>query len=158
MFKGAQEDVWQVINDPDALRRALLGCKEFAPTGDGHYAVSLQLGFAFIKSLYTGSVKMSDVVTLHSYTLALSGKGPLGSARGEGRFTLEQSPGGDQTALRYTGSVEVAGSIARLGDRIIRAGAQLAIQQFFAALQREIARVSSDSERHENSGRLAASL
>ena len=155
-FHAAREAVWRAFYNPDALRRTLPNCREFNAVGDGEYSVKLALGFAFLKSVYTGSVKLSDVNPPHSYTLTLSGRGPLGRAKGMGHFTLEPSDDGLGTLVCYLGSVQVAGKVGALGHAVVKAGAQLAIGQFFAAMEREVRRADLlDERRKVEDGNLA---
>jgi carbon monoxide dehydrogenase subunit G len=156
-FSQPVEEVWRTLYNPRSLRRALPGCKEFDAVSAGEYRVKLVLGFAFIKSLYTGSVRLADVAPPNSYTLHLSGKGPLGGAVGKGSFRLEPSDDGRGTVVSYVGDVQVSGRVAALGHSVIKAGAHLAIGQFFSAMEREIRRTAlADDTKISERDRLAA--
>ena len=138
-FNAPQPVVWRVLTDPDTLRRSLPGCQKFEPTPDGGYEISLSIGIAAIKGTYTGTVRMLNERPPEFYTLKMSAKGGAGFVEGHGDFTL--APGGEtgqETLLTYTGQAQVGGKIAGVGQRLLQAGANLVIGQFFRALDKEV--------------------
>ena len=138
-FKASQQAVWEVLTDPDTLQRTLPGCQRFDPQDDGSYAVTLSIGIASIKGTYTGTVQLLNEDPPNSYSLKVSAKGGVGFIDGQGDFVL--TPTGDndrQTKLDYTGKAQVGGKIAGVGQRLLHAGANLIIGQFFRAVDREV--------------------
>jgi carbon monoxide dehydrogenase subunit G len=67
--------------------------------------------------------------------------GAAGFVDGRGDFHLAPT-GADnaQTLLTYTGDAQVGGKIAGVGQRLIKAGAQMIAGQFFKALEKELVR------------------
>src|SRR5438270_9425089 len=138
-FDAPQSIVWQVLTDPETLHRALPGCRQFEVQADGSYKVTLSIGIAAVKGTYTGTVQMLNERPPHSYTLKMSAKGGVGFVEGQGDFTL--TPTGEdnrQTLLSYTGQAHAGGKIAGVGQRLLQAGANLVIGQFFKALDKEV--------------------
>ena len=142
-FSAPQQIVWRVLTDPDTLRRTLPGCQKFDPQPDGGYAVTLTIGIAVIKGSYAGSVYMLNERPPDSYTLKLSARGAVGFVAGQGDFILSpDAEDGQKTHLKYTGQAQVGGRVAAVGQRLLHAGANLVIGQFFKALDKEVARGS----------------
>ena len=138
-FDAPQSSVWKVLTDPETLKRTLPGCQKFEPQGDGRYAVTLTIGIAAIKGTYTGTVQLLNEKPPDTYSLKMSAKGGVGFVDGQGDFVL--NPDGDsKTLLTYTGQAQVGGKVAGLGQRVLHAGANLVIGQFFRALDKEVAR------------------
>jgi carbon monoxide dehydrogenase subunit G len=76
-----------------------------------------------------------------AYSLKVSAKGGVGFLDGQGDFILAPVDGKkDKTLLTYTGQAHAGGKIAGVGQRLIHAGANLVIGQFFKALDKEVAR------------------
>jgi uncharacterized protein len=139
IFDAPQADVWRVLTDPQVLQRTLPGCQKFDPTEDGGYSVTMSIGIAAVKGVYTGGVQMLNERPPESYTLKLSAKGGVGFVDGQGDFVLApDGANGEKTLLTYTGQAQVGGKIAGVGQRLIHAGANLVIGQFFKALEKEI--------------------
>jgi carbon monoxide dehydrogenase subunit G len=136
-FDAPQAVMWRVLTDPDTLRRCLPGCQKFDPLPDGSYAITLTIGIAAIKGTYTGTVHLLNEQPPDSYTLKMSAKGGVGFVDGRGDFKLAPDSS-DKTLLTYTGEAHVGGKVAGLGQRVVHAGANLVIGQFFRAIQREV--------------------
>ena len=146
-FDAPQQVVWEVLTDPDTLRRTLPGCQKFDPQPDGSYNITLSIGIAAIKGAYTGTVHLLDEKPPDSYSLKVSAKGGAGFIDGRGDFTL--APDGEeneQTLLSYTGQAQVGGKIAGVGQRLLHAGANLVAGQFFKALEKEVAARGASDE------------
>src|SRR4051812_17282898 len=56
-----QDVVWEVLTDPETLRRTLPSCQKFELQPDGSYLVTMSIGIASIKGTYSGKVQMVDV-------------------------------------------------------------------------------------------------
>jgi uncharacterized protein len=138
-FDAPQAAVWHVLTDPDALGRSLPGCQKFDLQPDGAYAITLTIGIAAIKGTYNGTVQMLNEKPPDSYTLKMSAKGGVGFVEGRGDFKLAPD-GDDKTLLTYTGEAHVGGKVAGLGQRVVHAGANLVIGQFFRAMEKEVKR------------------
>jgi len=136
-FDAPQQAVWHVLTDPETLRRTLPGCQKFEKRDDGAYDVILSIGIASIKGTYTGTVHLLNEKPPDAYTLKMSAKGGVGFVDGEGDFVLSPE-GDDKTLLSYTGTAHVGGKIAGVGQRLLHAGANLIIGQFFRAMEKEV--------------------
>jgi carbon monoxide dehydrogenase subunit G len=86
-----------------------------------------------IKGTFNGRVKISDRVDPESYTMEVEGSGPQGQVTGVGKLTFVESGGG--TTVRYEGSANVRGTIARVGARMIQPAARTIVGQFFGCLE-----------------------
>jgi len=138
-FDAPQQMVWEVLTDPDTLKRTLPGCQKFEPLGDGKYDISMSIGIAAIKGTYSGTVHLLNEQPPDSYTLKVSAKGAVGFIDGQGDFKLAPAEGGsEKTELSYTGHAQVGGKIAGVGQRLLHAGANLVIGMFFKALEKEV--------------------
>ncbi len=138
-FDAPQAIVWRILTDPETLRRCLPGCQKFDSLPDGSYSITLTIGIAAIKGTYTGTVQMLNEQPPNAYTLKMSAKGGVGFVDGRGDFELTPQDS-VTTLLTYTGKAHVGGKIAGLGQRVIHAGANLIIGQFFRAMEKEVKR------------------
>jgi 2-furoyl-CoA dehydrogenase large subunit len=66
--------------------------------------------------------------------LAGKGKGPLGTAEGDGRVSLSQTQTG--TRLDYTYSFALSGKIVAVGARMIESATGIVLKQLFERLGR----------------------
>jgi len=127
--------VYAALTDPDVLRRCIPGCESLERTGDYAYAATMKAGVGAIKGVFKGNVRLEDMRPPEHYRIVVEGKGAPGFLKGAGEFDLEER--GDSTTIAYTGDVQVGGTIAGVGQRMIQATAKMMASQFFTALEAE---------------------
>ncbi len=135
-LSAARERVWRALIDPEALRRCIPGCESLERTGENTYAATLRAGVGAIKGVFKGNVRLEDVRAPEHYRLVVDGKGQPGFLKGSGDLDLEEREGG-ATLVRYAGDVQVGGTIAGVGQRMIQGAAKMMASQFFTAVEAE---------------------
>ena len=112
-------------------------------TGEDAYSVTIRAGVGSIKGVFNGNVHLSDLRPPQHYRIVVDGKGAPGFLKGTGDFELAAS--GEQTAIKYSGDVQVGGTIASVGQRMIQASAKMMAAQFFTALEAEAATAEGEA-------------
>lgn len=135
-MSAARERVYQCLTDPDVLQRCIPGCERLEKTGENSYAATIRTGVGSIKGLFTGNVRLEDMRPPEHYRIVVDGKGTPGFAKGTGDFDLEAT-GPNETTLKYSGDLQVGGTIAGVGQRMIQGTAKMMASQFFTALEAE---------------------
>jgi carbon monoxide dehydrogenase subunit G len=135
-ISAARERVYQCLTDPEVLQRCIPGCEKLEKTGDNTYAATIRTGVGSIKGVFAGTVRLEDMRPPEHYRIVVDGKGTPGFAKGSGDFDLEAA-GPDTTILKYSGDLQVGGTIAGVGQRMIQATAKMMASQFFTALEAE---------------------
>jgi uncharacterized protein len=138
-----RERVFQLLTDPNVLARCIPGCEQLLKTGENTYAATLRAGVGSIKGVFKGSVRLDDIVPPSHYRIVIEGKGQPGFLKGSGDLDLEDIPGG-VTLIRYSGQVQVGGTIASVGQRMIQGASKMMASQFFTALGAEAQTASGD--------------
>ncbi|MBW8285620.1 MAG: carbon monoxide dehydrogenase subunit G [Rhizobium sp.] len=140
------ETVWQALNDPEILRRAIPGCESLEKTSDTNMTAKVVLKVGPIKAKFEGAVELQNLNPPHSYTIAGEGKGGLaGFAKGGADVSLE-ADGPDATILTYTVKAEVGGKIAQLGSRLIDSTSKKLAGEFFAKFGQIVAADGASGE------------
>jgi uncharacterized protein len=134
-LRAKRERVYQVLTDPEVLRRCIPGCERLEKTSENAYALTLRAGVGSIKGVFTGNVRLEDLRAPSHYRLAVDGKGQPGFLKGTGDLDLEEQ--GDATLIKYQGDVQVGGTIASVGQRMIQGAAKMIASQFFTAIEAE---------------------
>ena len=135
-ISAPRQKVWDALNDPAVLSKAIPGCEKFEKIGDEEYAITQTVGIASIRGRYTGKMAMRDKKPPESCTLKIEGKGPGGFVNGTAKVTLPD--GGDKTELSYDSDMQVGGLLASLGSRLIEPVAKQLVGQFFKSLEQQI--------------------
>ena len=132
-FDAPPRAVWDLLVDIDAVAACLPGCESMDPIGENRYRVVLTMGIAAITGRYEGTIEMTDLEPPNSYRLVVEGRGTPGFVTGGGAISLRESDGGTHVAV--DGTVQVGGTIARVGQRLIGSVAKRMMDRFFACLQ-----------------------
>lgn len=135
-FEATREEVWAALNDPEVLARTIPGCQRLDQVGDNEYETTLKVGLQAVRGVYTGRVRIDNLVPLDSYEIHVDGKGSNGFLKGAGTIKLRSD--GAQTILDYGGEAQVGGTIASVGQRLIDGAARTLITQSLKALAQQI--------------------
>jgi carbon monoxide dehydrogenase subunit G len=134
-LRAKRERVFQALADPEVLARCIPGCERLEKTGENSYAATLRAGVGSIKGLFKGNVRLEDMRPPSHYRIVVDGKGQPGFLKGAGDLDLEEHDG--ETLIKYAGDVQVGGTIASVGQRMIQGSARMMAAQFFTALEAE---------------------
>jgi uncharacterized protein len=143
-MNGAQQAVYDTLNDPAVLRECLPGCEKFDEIAPGRYEAILKAGVAGIRGTFTGTVTLSDTVSPSSYTLTVEGSFSGGFVKGVGKMIL--TPDGDsKTKVAYSGDGQIGGPLASVGQRLMMPAARMLINQFFKCMDGKLQASSATS-------------
>ncbi len=134
-LEASRERVYQALVNPEVLQRCIPGCERLERTGDNTFAATIRAGVGSIKGLFDGKVRLEDLREPEHFRMVVEGKGAPGFLKGSGDLDLEQD--GDFTKVNYSGDVQVGGTIASVGQRMIQGTAKMMASQFFTCLGAE---------------------
>ncbi|HYK22013.1 MAG TPA: carbon monoxide dehydrogenase subunit G, partial [Pyrinomonadaceae bacterium] len=137
-----RERVYQCLIDPQVLQRCIPGCERLEKTGDNTFAATIRTGVGSIKGLFNGTARLEDLREPEHLRIVLDGKGSPGFLKGAGDLNLEAIETG--TKVSYSGDVQVGGTIASVGQRMIQGTAKMMATQFFTSLAAEAATAVGD--------------
>jgi hypothetical protein len=126
---------YAVLRDPAVLARCIPGCESLEKTGENEYAMKMKMALAAFSGLFEGKVAIADSTPPVSFRLLVEGKGKVGFMKGGGLLSLAAQDAG--TMVSYDGDVQVGGTIAAVGQRLIDSTARMMIKRFFDKLAAE---------------------
>src|SRR5216684_1884592 len=144
-INASRECVYALITDPEVLRRCIPGCESLEKTGENTYAAIMKAGVGVVKGTFKGNVKLEEMRPPEHYRIVVDGKGGPGFVKGTGDFDLEEKDGA--TLIRYSGEMQVGGTIAGIGQRMIQGAARMMASQFFNALEAETTSAEGEAPR-----------
>jgi carbon monoxide dehydrogenase subunit G len=134
-LNAPRERVYKALIDPEVLQRCIPGCERLEKTAENAYSATIRTGIGAIKGVFTGIVRLEDMRPPEHYRIVVEGKGAPGFLKGSGNLDLEEQ--GEGTLIRYTGDLQLGGTLASVGQRMIQASAKMMASQFFTALEVE---------------------
>jgi carbon monoxide dehydrogenase subunit G len=127
-----QDRAYALLQDPDVLARCMPGCEGLEKIGEGEYAMKMKMMLAAVSGRFDGKVRITDADPPHKFRLTVEGSGKIGFMKGDGLLTL--TPVDGATNVAYDGEVQVGGTIAAVGQRLIDTTAKMLIKRFFDKL------------------------
>lgn len=122
---GPPEKLWELLQDPEFLKEIMPGCKELKQTEEDHFTGIIEAKIGAISSRYTTKFSIYDKNPPHSYRLKVEGNGKGGFVNADTHIVLAATQ--DGTEMKYDGEVNIGGTIARIGQRLIDAASKMLI-------------------------------
>jgi carbon monoxide dehydrogenase subunit G len=136
------EDAYHMLQDPAVLARCMPGCESLEKIGEGEYAMKMKMVLAAISGQFTGKVTIADPEPPLKFRLIVEGAGKIGFMKGSGLLNLAAVGAG--TEVSFDGEVQVGGTIASVGQRLIDTTSRMLIKRFFDKLNGEVSRAAAD--------------
>tara|TARA_B100001059_G_C17560143_1_gene439657 strand:- start:144 stop:725 length:582 start_codon:yes stop_codon:yes gene_type:complete len=133
-----KQKVWEALNDPEVLKKAIPGCEEFTKNSDTEFAAKATNKIGPFNATFTGDIELGDLDPPNSYKISGSGNSPVGFASGEATVKLEDFENG--TKLIYEVEANVGGKIAQVGSRLIDMTAKKMADIFFGKFSKLISK------------------
>jgi hypothetical protein len=134
-LRANRDRVYAALIDPQVLKRCIPGCEKLEMSGENSYSTTMRAGIGSIKGLFTGNVHLEEMRQPDHYRIVVDGKGQPGFLKGSGDLDLAEQDG--KTIVKYSGEVQVGGTIAGVGQRMIQGAAKMMAAQFFTAIEAE---------------------
>ena len=126
-----------LLQDPIVLARSMPGCEALDRIGENEYAMRMKMTIASLAGRFEGKVRIADSDPPHSFRLVVEGTGRIGFMKGDG--VLRFSHAGPGSTVHYEGDVQVGGTIANVGQRLVETTAKMLIKRFFEKMNAEAA-------------------
>ena len=136
-IKLEKQKVWEALNNPEILKKAIPGCEEFIKKSNTEFAATAKNKIGPFNASFSGDIELKDIDAPNSYKISGSGNSPVGFASGEADVKLEDING--ETNLIYTVEANVGGKIAQVGSRLIDMTAKKMADVFFGKFSELIA-------------------
>ncbi len=126
------EQTYAMMQDPQVLAKAMPGCESLEKIGENEYRMKMKMALAALSGAFEGKIRIAEQTPPSSFRLEVDGSGKVGFLKGAGVLTLKPSEA--STEVAYEGDVQVGGTIAAVGQRLIDATAKSMIKKFFENL------------------------
>ena len=137
-FNGPRATVWELLQDPAVLAKALPGTERLTQTGEDRFEGVMKVSIGpMTAAQFTVNVTLEDKVAPERYKMQIDSKGNVGFARGTAAVELSEQADGS-TLMQYTSDVHVGGRIASVGQRLLDSVAKMMMRQALDALDKEL--------------------
>lgn len=138
VFNGPRGKVWDLLQDPEVLAKALPGTERLMRAGDDRFEGVMKVSVGPVTAAkFDVAVTLTDKVAPERFTMHIDGKGGVGHTRGTATIALAEQ-GAGQTLMQYSSDVQVGGKIAAVGQRLLESVSKSMMAKALEALQREL--------------------
>ncbi|HEY3130179.1 MAG TPA: carbon monoxide dehydrogenase subunit G [Acidobacteriota bacterium] len=137
LFPATAETVWRRLMDPDALQRAIPGCRQITAIEEDQYQLEIGVIVGSVKGTFLGNIALRNLNPPVSYEMQVDSAGKAGFVRGIGTIRLQTE--GEQTRVLYEGEVQIGGAVASVGQRLIQAVSKKITNNFFESMKENLA-------------------
>jgi len=127
-----QERAYELLQDSEVLAKAMPGCERLEKIAENEYRMKMKVVLASLAGNFDTRVKIADQTPPLSFRLLVEGSGRPGFLRGDGVLKLTST--GTGTEVSYDGDVQIGGTIAAVGQRLLDGTAKMLIKKFFESL------------------------
>ena len=137
-FEGPRERVWEILQDPAVLAKALPGTKTLTQVGEDRYQGVMKVSIGPVNAAeFAMTVELKDKVAPERFSMVIDGKGGVGFTKGTASIALDEQSG-PVTVMTYTSDVQVGGKIAAVGQRLLESVGKMMTRQALDALNNEL--------------------
>jgi carbon monoxide dehydrogenase subunit G len=139
VFNGPRAAVYELLQDPTVLVKALPGAKTLTKNGDDRYEGAMKVSVGPVTAAeFSMSVTLSDKVPPTSFKMQIEGKGAAGFTRGTAAIELADAPDKAGTLMTYSSDVQIGGRIASVGQRLMESVGKMMMKQALDALNKAL--------------------
>jgi len=148
-FDGPREEVWDRVQDPEALAMALPGTQSLEKVGENEYEGVMNVRIGAVSGVFSGRVLIEDEQPPESLTMKVEGEGKPGFVKGVGQVNLLDQ-GDGTTLMKYSGELQIGGRLASVGQRLLDTTSKSMLRQGLGELNKALqARMAAKTEGEE---------
>jgi len=131
--------LWNMLMDVEILPKIVPGISKLEKTGENTYRSVLEVKFGPVSGEFTGDMQMEDIYPQKTFTLKAQQHNKIGTVNSV--MKIELMPiSVNETEVVFTGEVTISGLMNMMGQKVLGSVTDMLTKQFFANLDREIAR------------------
>src|SRR5688572_32918223 len=118
-FRAPRERVWELLQDPEVLAKALPGTERLVLSADDRFEGVMKVSIGPVTAAkFDVRVTLTEKDPPRRFVMQIDGKGGVGYTRGTATIELDE-PSPALTVLRYDSNIQVGGKIAAVGQRLL---------------------------------------
>ena len=132
-----RDRVWAFVMDPDQVGQCGPGVETIEVTDDTHFKATAKVGIGFISARFVVSMEFTEVTPPDAATIKAHGQAPGSAVDATAQMRLSDGQAGG-TTMDWSADVNIAGTIASVGARLIEGTANKMIGQTFDCMKSKL--------------------
>jgi carbon monoxide dehydrogenase subunit G len=132
-----RDRVWAFLMDPDQVGECGPGVESIEVIDDTHFKATAKVGVGFISARFVVNLEFSDVRQPDAATIKAHGQAPGSAVDATAQMRLSDGDAGG-TRMDWSADVNIAGTLASVGARMIEGTVNKMIGQTFDCMKAKL--------------------
>ncbi len=136
-INAPRDRVWAFVIDPNQVGQCGPGVESIEVIDDTHFKATAKVGVGFISARFVVNLEFVDLDAPNAATIKAHGQAPGSAVDADARMELSDADSGG-TTMDWSAEVNIAGTIASVGARLIEGTANKMISQTFDCMRTKL--------------------
>ncbi len=136
-IKASREKVWAFVTDPNQVGQCGPGVEKIEVVDATTFKVVAKVGIGFISAKFNVDMTFADLQAPDVAVIKAHGQAPGSAVDADARMQLSDGPDG-ATVMDWSADVNIAGTLASMGARLIEGTANKMIGQTFDCMRSKL--------------------
>ena len=132
-----RDRVWAFVIDPDQVGQCGPGVESIEVIDDSHFKATAKVGIGFISARFVVNMEFADMTPPDAATIKAHGQAPGSAVDATAQMRLSDGEAGG-TTMDWSADVNIAGTLASVGARLIDGTANKMIGQTFECMKSKL--------------------
>jgi len=132
-----RDRVWAFVTDPDQVGSCGPGVETITVVDDTHFKAVAKVGIGFISARFNVDMTFDEMTPPEKAVIKAHGQAPGSAVDATAQMHLA-SAGADATTMTWSADVNLSGTLASVGARLIEGTAQKMIGQTFTCMKAKL--------------------
>jgi carbon monoxide dehydrogenase subunit G len=136
-IKASREKVWAFVIDPDQVGGCGPGVEKIEVVDATHFKATAKVGIGFINARFNVNMEFAELQPPDRAFIKAHGQAPGSAVDATAEMRLSDGPDGT-TVMDWTADVDLSGTLASVGARLIEGTADKMIGQTFDCMRTKL--------------------
>ena len=136
-INAPRDRVWAFVIDPLQVGQCGPGVESIEPIDDRHFKATAKVGIGFISARFVVNMEFAELAAPDRALIKAHGQAPGSAVDATAEMTLSGPPEGP-TTMDWNADVQLSGTMASLGARLIEGTANKMIGQTFDCMRQKL--------------------
>ena len=136
-INAPRDRVWAFVIDPNQVGQCGPGVESIEVIDDTHFKATAKVGVGFISARFVVNLEFVDLDAPDAATIKAHGQAPGSAVDADARMELSDGDDGS-TVMDWQADVNIAGTLASVGARLIEGTANKMIGQTFDCMRTKL--------------------
>jgi uncharacterized protein len=136
-IQASRDKVWAFVTDPNQVGQCGPGVEKIEVVDDTHFKATAKVGIGFISARFNVDMTFAELVAPDKAVIKAHGQAPGSAVDADAQMSLSDGADGG-TVMDWSADVNIAGTLASVGARLIEGTANKMIGQTFDCMKQKL--------------------